>query len=156
MEPEAYFDDAYVPIHCLISEAYGFEMTQLNPLLSHLGKAQGMVNMLRSSVLLAQHKNVLLFPLDLINQHNLTQEHVLRFLRNSSSITSLNDESVKSLVCDIASLGHYHAKRVSQLSSELMGQFLSLLISVTSVSLMCNHTNLSSIISMRVVSFCKQ
>ncbi|TNN12401.1 NADH dehydrogenase (ubiquinone) complex I, assembly factor 6 [Schistosoma japonicum] len=122
---EAYFDDAYAPIHCLISEAYGFEMTQLNSLLSHLGRAQGLVNMLRSSVLLAQHKNILLFPLDLINQYNLTQEHVLHFLRNNSSITSLNDESVKSLICDIASLGHYHAKRVSQLSSELMAHSFS-------------------------------
>ncbi|VDQ04477.1 unnamed protein product [Trichobilharzia regenti] len=65
---EAYFDDTYTPIHCLLSEAYGFEMVTLSPLLSHLGKAQGMVNMLRSSVLLAQHKNVVLFPLDLINQ----------------------------------------------------------------------------------------
>ncbi|CAH8576198.1 unnamed protein product [Schistosoma intercalatum] len=117
---EAYFDDVYVPIHCLLSEAYGFEMTSLNPLLNHFGRAQGMVNMLRSSVLLAQHKNVLLFPLDLINQHNLTQEHVLRFLRNDPSMTGTADKPIKKLTCDIASLGHYHAKRVSHLSSELI------------------------------------
>nr|CAH8861135.1 unnamed protein product [Trichobilharzia regenti] len=118
---EAYFDDTYTPIHCLLSEAYGFEMVTLSPLLSHLGKAQGMVNMLRSSVLLAQHKNVVLFPLDLINQHNLTQEHILRFLRtNISLITRSDDEAVKALTKDIASLGHFHAKRVSKLACEIM------------------------------------
>ncbi|CAH8602939.1 unnamed protein product [Heterobilharzia americana] len=122
---ETYFDNAYTPIHCLLSEAYGFEMTTLSPLLSHLGKAQGMANMLRSSVLLAQHKNVLLFPLDLINQYNLTQEYILHFLRKDATVTSSNNEAVKLLTRDIASLSHFHAKRVSKLASQLIIQSLS-------------------------------
>ncbi|CAH8532022.1 unnamed protein product [Schistosoma turkestanicum] len=129
---ESYFDDAYVPIHCLLSEAYGFEMTSINPLLNHLGRAQGMVNMLRSSVLLAKHKNVLLFPLDLLNQYNLTQEHVLCFLRNNNNPSTTtttttttidstsNEKSIQQLTHHIASLGHYHAKCVTQLSNELI------------------------------------
>ncbi|VDP74839.1 unnamed protein product [Echinostoma caproni] len=88
--------------------------------MSHLGRAQGLVNLLRGSVPLARRRRVVVLPLALLNKHNLNQEMVLRLLL-ADPIQSQSNSSLENLLDmyhDLASEAHRHACTSAQLARQ--------------------------------------
>lgn len=69
---------------------------------SHLGKAEGLTNMLRSTIYHSKRKQVLL-PQELLIKHNVSQEQILRHTVNTN---------VKDMTFDLATQIHHHLEHV--------------------------------------------
>lgn len=71
---------------------------------SHLGKAIGLANFIRSIPYNAQRRRVL-FPQELLVKHNLSQENFIRFTKQ---------EKIADAIFDIASQAHIHYQKVKK------------------------------------------
>lgn len=74
--------------------------------LSHLGKAQGIVNMLRAQVLATRSSGVCVVPQRTLLEHGVSQERVLRCSRD--------DAGVRECVFEVASVAHRHLEKVRE------------------------------------------
>ncbi|KAM7533648.1 hypothetical protein Aperf_G00000124821 [Anoplocephala perfoliata] len=123
-ELEEYANSTNAPIHCALAETFGHKSLAVDHALSHLSKAQGIVTHLRSVVPIARQHRSLILPTDLLINHNLSAEIILRLCRvdnkidDSSSVEGLRD------VCQaLATRARDHAVRaLSSLPSKSKGR----------------------------------
>ncbi|CAL8108673.1 unnamed protein product [Calicophoron daubneyi] len=116
-----YAEATNTSIHYLLCEAYGLRSLAVDHTLSHLGRAQGLVYLLRGAVPLARRRRTILLPLDLLSKHHVTQESVLRLLRSDQSAScpaTAADNSLCDVFHDIASVAHRHAIKAVKLGEE--------------------------------------
>ncbi|KAG5455236.1 NADH dehydrogenase (ubiquinone) complex I, assembly factor 6 [Clonorchis sinensis] len=116
---QTYAEETNAPIHYLICEAYGLRSLAVDHALNHLGRAQGLVTLIRGAVPLAHRRRVILLPLDLLNQHHLSQELALRLLRSPpSESTTEVDRNLCDLFFNLATVAREQAITASRLASE--------------------------------------
>ncbi|XP_053211896.1 NADH dehydrogenase (ubiquinone) complex I, assembly factor 6-like [Panonychus citri] len=132
-ELESYSENSVSPVFYLISEAILSQITsskstpgiqlKLDHIGSHIGKAQGLANVVRGIIHNAKY-NRCYIPSELLVKHNVTHQDLIK----------INDKpAIKVIdVCyDIASLSHQHiikAKKLTQDSS--LGQFSSIFLPI--------------------------
>jgi len=95
---EAYCEETVSPIYYLLLQANGLKEVGADHAASHLGKAQGLSNLLRSVPYNSKRREVLL-PLDLLAKHGVSEESLIR------GATSLQ---MKDLFFEIASSAKIH------------------------------------------------
>lgn len=99
---ENYAENTVSSIYYLLLEAHGTKNIKADHAASHLGKAHGIVTLLRSIPYHAQ-KRVIVLPEDILMKHNVSSESVLRNVKN----TALND-----VIFEIASCAKQHVNEV--------------------------------------------
>ncbi|XP_062500909.1 NADH dehydrogenase (ubiquinone) complex I, assembly factor 6-like isoform X2 [Corticium candelabrum] len=108
----------------LTLEAVGVRDVQSDHAASHLGKAEGIVTLLRATPYHAHNKKVFL-PMELLALHRLSQEDVLR-RQNSSSL--------QDVVYDVASQANMHLNMARSLSSKMTSDAKTCLLPAISCS----------------------
>ncbi|KAL4712900.1 hypothetical protein ACJJTC_011970, partial [Scirpophaga incertulas] len=98
---ENYAEDAVSPIYYIILNIAGINDIHADHAASHLGKAQGITNMLRSVFVSNLHKMVVL-PMDILMKHNVSQENVLR---------AVDDDNLRNVIFDVASRANSHLQK---------------------------------------------
>lgn len=107
---EQYAEETVSSVNYLILEALNCKNVNADHAASHLGKAQGITNLLRS-VYLQRSTQHLPIPQELLIRHGISQE---RFLRNKA-----NDKAVEDVVFDIATLANQHLEKAVKLISKV-------------------------------------
>lgn len=93
-------------LYYLLAKILKCESLDVDHALSHLGKAQGIVNMLRAQSRLDRSKGVCI-PQETMLKHGVSQERILR--------NKIDDKGVQECVFDVASLANSHLQKVSEL-----------------------------------------
>ncbi|KAL7027262.1 hypothetical protein ACKWTF_005383 [Chironomus riparius] len=107
---EQYAEDTVSSINYLILETLNCKNVNADHAASHLGKAQGISNLLRS-VYHQKNPQHLPIPQELLIRHGISQE---RFFRNKE-----NDKAVEDVVFDIATLANQHLEKSIKLISKI-------------------------------------
>ncbi|XP_042884263.1 NADH dehydrogenase (ubiquinone) complex I, assembly factor 6-like [Penaeus japonicus] len=95
---EDYSEKSNSVLYYLILQSMGIENVHADHAASHIGKAEGLVKLLRGVPFLGAKRTVLL-PRDIMMQHGVSQEEVVRGVR---------DQKVKDVIYDVASVAHQH------------------------------------------------
>ncbi|KAF6767737.1 hypothetical protein AHF37_10569 [Paragonimus kellicotti] len=118
-----YAEETNASVHYLISEAYGIRSIDVDHALNHLGRAQGLIALIRGAVPLARSRRVILLPLDMLDKHCINQEHLLRLLRAEPTSDSSNmDQSLCDFFYDLACVAREQAVTAVRLSTNLLNQ----------------------------------
>ncbi|CAE1151753.1 NDUFAF6 [Acanthosepion pharaonis] len=104
---EDYAEKTVSSLNYLLLESSGVKNVQADHILSHLGKAQGIVTQLRATPYTCT-KHKLYLPLDVLIKHRVPQEY---FFRRKSH------QAVKDVIFEIASAAHQHLNTVKNLKS---------------------------------------
>ncbi|VDK20382.1 unnamed protein product [Taenia asiatica] len=118
-ELEEYAESTNAPIHYALAEAFGLKSLEVDHALSHLAKAQGLITHLRSIVPLVHQYRALLLPTDLLVQHDLPAEVILRLCLDPSD-ASVDPQAAERLrdVCQVlATCARDHAAKAVALYS---------------------------------------
>jgi NADH dehydrogenase [ubiquinone] 1 alpha subcomplex assembly factor 6 len=107
---EQYAEETVSSVNYLLLESLDFRNVNADHAASHLGKAQGITNLLRS-IYLQQSYQHLPIPQELFIKHGVSQE---RFFRSK-----LNDKAVEDVVFDVATLAHQHLEKSQNLMSKV-------------------------------------
>lgn len=99
---EQYAEDTVSSVNYLILESLNCKNVNADHAASHLGKAQGISNLLRSVYLQKTHQH-LPIPQETLIKHGISQE---RFFRSKE-----NDKAVEDVVFDIATLANQHLQK---------------------------------------------
>ncbi|XP_075220235.1 NADH dehydrogenase (ubiquinone) complex I, assembly factor 6 homolog sicily isoform X2 [Lycorma delicatula] len=102
---EKYAENSVSPVYYLILQGSGYGSVHTDHAASHLGKSQGLVNILRSIPYNLGRRTVTL-PQDLLLKHNLPQEKILR---------GKNDSNLKEVIFEIASRAKQHLEKARSL-----------------------------------------
>ncbi|KAJ8729336.1 hypothetical protein PYW08_000917 [Mythimna loreyi] len=100
-EIEKYAEESVSSIYYLLLSVAGVKDVHADHAASHLGKAQGITNILRSVHVSSHHKMVSL-PMDVLMKHQLSQENVLR---------CIDSEQMRNVVFEIATRANNHLKK---------------------------------------------
>jgi len=107
---EQYAEDTVSSMNYLILETLNCKNVNADHAASHLGKAQGISNLLRSVYHQKTHQH-LPIPQELLIRHGISQE---RFFRSKA-----NDKAVEDVVFDIATLANQHLEKSNKLISKV-------------------------------------
>lgn len=107
---ENYAEETVSTLTYLLLEALDCRNVHADHAASHLGKAQGIANILRSIFTQRSRSQYLPIPQEIFMKHGISQE---RFFRNKS-----DDKGVEEVVFDVATLAHQHLEK----SLALMGK----------------------------------
>uniref|UniRef100_A0A1B6CD17 NADH dehydrogenase (Ubiquinone) complex I, assembly factor 6 n=1 Tax=Clastoptera arizonana TaxID=38151 RepID=A0A1B6CD17_9HEMI len=99
---EKYSEQSVSSIYYLLLQSAGIENIHADHAASHLGKAQGISNLIRSIPHNLQRR-LLIFPQDILLKHNISQESILR---------AKNDKPIRDAVFEIASRANQHLEKV--------------------------------------------
>ncbi|CAH8646720.1 unnamed protein product [Dicrocoelium dendriticum] len=113
-----YAEETNASIHYLLAESYNLTSLEVDHALSHLGHAQGLVNLLRGSVFLARNRCVVLLPLDVLDKHRVTQEAILRALRSDHTDADEFTSNMCDIYYDLACAAREQAINASRLASD--------------------------------------
>lgn len=102
-ELEAYAEESNSSTLYLTARVLGADTTDIDHALSHLGKAQGIVNMLRAQPAQSRAYTVCV-PQETLIKHGCSQERVLRDRKD--------DKAVHECTFEVASLAHSHLEKV--------------------------------------------
>ncbi|XP_063530007.1 NADH dehydrogenase (ubiquinone) complex I, assembly factor 6 isoform X1 [Cydia strobilella] len=102
---EKYTDDSVSAIYYTILWLAGVQNLHADHAASHLGKAQGLANMLRS-IPMSSHYKMVYVPMDLLMKHNVSQEDVLR-CRDS--------ENMRNCTYEVAISANNHLKKARKI-----------------------------------------
>lgn len=102
-ELEQYAEDSVSSIYYLLVKILKCESLDVDHALSHLGKAQGIVNMLRAQSRL-ERSNGVCIPQETMLKHGVSQERILR--------NKIDDKGVQDCVFEIASVANSHLEKV--------------------------------------------
>jgi NADH dehydrogenase [ubiquinone] 1 alpha subcomplex assembly factor 6 len=102
---ENYAEESVSSVNYLILEILGVKNIHADHAISHLGKAQGIVNLLRSIYSQAARSQYIPIPQETLMKHGVSQE---RFYRSKK-----DDKEVEEIVFEIAGLAHQHLEKVS-------------------------------------------
>lgn len=103
-ELEQYAEESVSSIFYLLAKILKCENLDVDHALSHLGKAQGIVNMLRAQSRPDRSKGVCI-PQETMLQHGVSQERILR--------NKIDDKGVQDCVFEVASVANSHLEKVS-------------------------------------------
>ncbi|XP_058817645.1 NADH dehydrogenase (ubiquinone) complex I, assembly factor 6 homolog [Topomyia yanbarensis] len=103
---EEYVDDSVSTVLYLVLEAHGVRNVHADHVASHLGKAQGIINLLRS-IPCQERRNVVPIPQEILMQHGVSQERVLR--------NQKDDKGVEEVVFQLAGVAHRHLEHARNL-----------------------------------------
>ncbi|XP_014249812.1 NADH dehydrogenase (ubiquinone) complex I, assembly factor 6 [Cimex lectularius] len=106
---EKYAEETASPIFYMLLNASGVQSMEVDHAASHLGKAQGVCNVIRAIPHLAAHRTVML-PQDLMTKHNVVQEDVIR----QKCIGNLRE-----VVFELASTANIHLKKARNLQEDV-------------------------------------
>jgi len=106
---ETYSDQTVTPILYLGFEILGLKNIAQDHAASHLGKAIGLANFIRSIPHNAQSRRVLV-PNALMAKHTLSQEDFIR---------KKNSDKIKELVYEVASQAHVHYEKAKAMKSQV-------------------------------------
>lgn len=107
---EHYAEETVSSVNYLILEALNCRNVNADHAASHLGKAQGISNLLRSIYSQRSHQH-LPIPQELFIKHGCSQE---RFFRSKA-----DDKAVENVVFEIATLAHQHLEKSKALMSKV-------------------------------------
>ncbi|XP_045472605.1 NADH dehydrogenase (ubiquinone) complex I, assembly factor 6 [Harmonia axyridis] len=108
-EMEKYSESAVSNLYYLILEGCGVKNMHADHVASHLGKAQGILNLLRSCVV-ARKLNFISIPQEILVKYSVSDQSIL----NGASSHKLND-----CVFEVASRAHHHLQKARKLSDKL-------------------------------------
>lgn len=100
---EKYAENSVSSIYYLLLEAQGTKDVNIDHFASHLGKAQGIVTLIRSVPHNAQRRNIVL-PQDILMKHNVASESVLQGISN---------KELTDVVFEVSSRAKQHLDKVS-------------------------------------------
>lgn len=100
---EKYTEYSSSSIYYLLLQAYGVTNIDADHAASHMGKAHGIVNLIRSVPYNAS-KRVNMLPQDILMKHNVSTEAVLQ---------GQSSKDLQNVIYDIASYGKLHLDAVS-------------------------------------------
>ncbi|KAK9510759.1 hypothetical protein O3M35_005479 [Rhynocoris fuscipes] len=106
---EKYAEESVSPVYYLILQASGIKNIHADHAASHLGKAQGLTNLLRA-LPHNLNKRQLLLPQDVLLKHSVSQEDIIR-----KNLT----EGVKQVIFDVASSANLHLKMARSLKKNV-------------------------------------
>ena len=105
---ENYSEESVSSVNYLILELLDVRNVNADHAASHLGKAQGIANMLRSIYGIGGRKQHLPIPQEILMKHGVSQE---RFFRGKE-----NDKGIEEVVFEIATTAHQHLEKVDSLT----------------------------------------
>ncbi|XP_077295769.1 NADH dehydrogenase (ubiquinone) complex I, assembly factor 6 homolog sicily [Arctopsyche grandis] len=103
---EKYAEESVSPVYYSILESAGIKNVSADHVASHLGKAQGIVNMLRSVEYSAKNKIVSL-PQDILMKYKISQEAILR---------SSNEQNLKDVIFEVATRANQHLSKARSIN----------------------------------------
>ncbi|XP_063705584.1 NADH dehydrogenase (ubiquinone) complex I, assembly factor 6 homolog [Culicoides brevitarsis] len=107
---EEYAEASVSNVYYLSLEASGLKNVHADHACSHLGKAQGIVNMLRSIPQLTRGQG-LPIPQEVLMKHGVSQERVIRATKD--------DKGVEECIFEVATLAHQHLEKARKLVDSL-------------------------------------
>ncbi|XP_019558491.2 NADH dehydrogenase (ubiquinone) complex I, assembly factor 6 homolog [Aedes albopictus] len=110
---EEYVENSVCSVLYLLLEAHGVRNVHADHAASHLGKAQGIVNLLRS-IPYQERRNVVPVPQEVLMQHGVNQERVLRNRKE--------DKGVEEVIFQLAGLAHQHLEKARKLAGSMPKQ----------------------------------
>ncbi|KAH9638703.1 hypothetical protein HF086_013975 [Spodoptera exigua] len=105
-EIEKYAEESVSSIYYLLLSVAGLKDVHADHAASHLGKAQGITNILRS-VHVSSRQKVVFLPMDILMKYQLSQENVLR---------CTDSEQMRNAVFEIASRANSHLDKARKIS----------------------------------------
>nr|XP_053618972.1 NADH dehydrogenase (ubiquinone) complex I, assembly factor 6 isoform X2 [Plodia interpunctella] len=103
---EKYVEDTVSSVYYLILSIANVKNVHADHAASHLGKAQGIVNLLRSLTVSSHHKMVSL-PMDILMKNDVSQETVLR---------CIDSDKMRNVAYEIASRANHHLTKARSIS----------------------------------------
>ena len=100
---ETYSENSVSSLLYLVLECMNFRDVNADHAASHIGRAQGLITLLRAIPYNASKQRVYV-PLDLLVKHNVSQQNIIR---------GSSGKNVKDLVFDIASTANIHLEKVN-------------------------------------------
>lgn len=100
---ENYAEETVSSVNYLLLESLNCRNVNSDHAASHLGKAQGITNILRSIYAQRSPSQYLPIPQEILMKHGVSQE---RFFRSKA-----NDKGVEDVVFEIATLAHQHLEK---------------------------------------------
>lgn len=107
---EDYADQTVSPIYFLLLEICGVKNLKVDHAASHLGKAQGITNLLRS-IPYTGRSQTLSIPQEILVKNGVSQERILR--------SKLNDKGVEDCIFEVATIAHQHIEKVRSLKEDI-------------------------------------
>jgi NADH dehydrogenase [ubiquinone] 1 alpha subcomplex assembly factor 6 len=107
---ENYAEETVSSVLYLLLEILGVRNVHADHAASHLGKAQGITNILRSIHIQTTRSQYLPVPQEILMQHGVSQEKFIR---------SPEDKGVSDVVFDVATLAHQHLEKSLNLMSKI-------------------------------------
>ncbi|XP_069992862.1 NADH dehydrogenase (ubiquinone) complex I, assembly factor 6 [Penaeus vannamei] len=120
---EEYSEKSNSVLYYLILQSMGIENVHADHAASHIGKAEGLVKLLRGVPFLGAKRMVLL-PRDVMMEHSVSQEDVVRGIR---------DQKMKDVIYDIASIAHQHIEHARSFMKDVPEEARVALLPGTSV-----------------------
>lgn len=108
---ESYAEESVSSVNYLLLEILDCRNVHADHAASHLGKAQGITNALRSIYLQRNSNQYLSIPQEILMKHGVSQE---RFFRSKPE-----DKGVENVVFDIATVAHQHLEKSLALMSKV-------------------------------------
>jgi len=108
-DAEDFAEQINASLYYLLLECLNVKSVHTDHVASHLGKAQGLVTLVRSVPFHASQRSVML-PLDLLAKHKVSQEDIIR---------GKESQSVKDVIFDIASVAHQHLEKARSLKDSI-------------------------------------
>lgn len=108
-EMENYAEHSVSSIYYLILQSAGIESVHADHVASHLGKAQGIANLIRSTVHNAKLKMITV-PQDVLLEHKVSHEQIFRFQ---------SSEGLKEATFSVAKLAKYHLDKARSLAKDI-------------------------------------
>lgn len=107
---EDYCEHSVSSVYYLMLDAAGIRNVHVDHAASHLGKAQGIVNLLRSVKFQSRSKYCVPVPQEILMRHGVSQERVLR--------DQSEDKGVEEAVFDMATVAHQHLQKARELHKQ--------------------------------------
>lgn len=106
---ESYAENTSSSLLYLVLQSLGIQDVHADHAASHIGKSQGIVNLIRGIPLLAQRRDVLI-PMELTIKYDLSQEDIIRGNRC---------QDMKDMTFELASLANSHLKHARELKKDV-------------------------------------
>lgn len=113
-ELEEYVEESNASLYYLLLQCAGVTSVEGDHCASHLGKAEGVVKVLRGLPLLAPHRQIML-PQQIVALHGVTEESVVR---------GEDSPKLRDAVLDVASVANSHMKHAVAIAAKLPGPAL--------------------------------
>lgn len=102
---EDYSEKSNSVVYYLVLQSLGVENVHADHVASHLGKAEGIIRLMRGVPHLGA-KRIVLLPRDIMMVHNVSQEDIIR---------GNKDQKVKDVIFDIATTAHHHLQHAKEI-----------------------------------------